>query len=61
MLYFDVKNQRFVSGTIAVLMTLDMETPVARIKKDAKQISDKFTTSKLAVVSDNLIHINLVE
>jgi hypothetical protein len=61
--YFDVDNRKFVSGKLALLMVMDIEAKSPKMKfSDDKEKSEEMTeTIKMAMNSDNLITLSIIE
>lgn len=59
--YFDVANRYFVSGTIAELMQFSIDAPAPKMKIPGEKTSDIPERSKMSMISDNLIRVELTE
>jgi hypothetical protein len=59
--YFDVANRCFVSGIIADLMQFSIDAPSPKMKIPGEKAPDKSERTKMSMISDNLIRVELLE
>lgn len=59
--YFDVASRCFVSGSVAMLMTTEMDAPTPAVRVDGRQMPDAPPRTSMSMFSDNLIELALVE
>ena len=59
--YFDVQHRRFQSGTTAVVMQAFIDAPMPKMAIPGEAMPDLPERSKLSMVSDNLIRVQLQE
>jgi len=61
-LYFDVANRSFVSGTIALIIQLSVDSPRPEMKISGEDAPDNMPKrSKMSMASDNLVRVTLQE
>ena len=61
--YFDIENRKFISGNLALLMAMDIETqsPEVKFSGENKQPEMLPSTIKMAMNSDNFISVTIIE
>jgi hypothetical protein len=59
--YFDVVNRYFVSGIIADLMQFSIDAPSPKMMIPGEKTTDVPERTKMSMISDNLIRVELME
>lgn len=59
--YFDIAERAFVSGTVAFTMQFRVDVPTPEVEMGGERMPGVPERSKMAMTSDNLIHVELRE